>query len=66
MDLTAHVRATRVDRVEHALAVANLPPLHRDPFDRLLVAQARGAGLTLVTADNDIARYDVAQVNARS
>ncbi len=37
---------------------------HRDPFDRLLVAVAHGAGLTLVTADNGIARYDIAQVNA--
>jgi len=32
---------------EHGLAVANLPPHHRDPFDRLLVAQARQEGFTL-------------------
>lgn len=43
----------------HALAVADLPLLHRDPFDRLLVAQARHLGLAVVTADVDIARYDV-------
>lgn len=43
----------------HALAVAELPMLHRDPFDRVLVAQARHLGLTIVTADPDIARYDV-------
>ena len=35
----------------HAEATASLPPLHRDPFDRLLVAQARDEGLTLVTHD---------------
>lgn len=43
----------------HALAVADLPMLHKDPFDRMLVAQARHMGLTIVTADADIARYDV-------
>ena len=43
----------------HALAVADLPTLHRDPFDRVLVAQARHLELTIVTADADIARYDV-------
>jgi len=43
----------------HALAVSELPPLHRDPFDRILVAQARGLRLTIVTADVNIARYEV-------
>ncbi len=43
----------------HALAVFELPPLHRDPFDRLLVAQARALRLRIVTADAQIARYDV-------
>lgn len=43
----------------HALALADLPPLHRDPFDRMLVAQARHLALTIVTADADVARYDV-------
>lgn len=43
----------------HALAVGELPPLHRDPFDRVLVAQARGLRLTILTADVNIARYDV-------
>ena len=43
----------------HALAVADLPPHHRDPFDRVLVAQAQVEGLTLVTADATLARYDV-------
>jgi PIN domain nuclease of toxin-antitoxin system len=44
----------------HALALAELPPLHRDPFDRILVAQARLLDLTIATADPQIARYPVA------
>lgn len=43
----------------HALAVSELPLLHRDPFDRLLVAQARLLGLHVVTSDEQISRYDV-------
>jgi PIN domain nuclease of toxin-antitoxin system len=43
----------------HALAVAALPALHRDPFDRLLIAQAIVEGLTLVTADEQVRAYDV-------
>lgn len=43
----------------HALAVTSLPPLHRDPFDRLLVAQARSIDATLVTADERLGRYPV-------
>lgn len=42
---------------EHAIAVAGLPPLHGDPFDRLLIAQAISEGLTLVTGDAQVARY---------
>lgn len=41
----------------HAAAVADLPPHHRDPFDRLLVAQARVEGITLITSDVTLARY---------
>jgi PIN domain nuclease of toxin-antitoxin system len=41
----------------HAAAVADLPLLHRDPFDRLLVAQAQVEGITLLTADALVARY---------
>ena len=41
----------------HVLAVAQLPPLHRDPFDRLLLAQAEREGLLLITADALVARY---------
>ncbi len=43
----------------HADLVASLPPHHRDPFDRLLVAQATLEGLPLVSDDNSIRRYDV-------
>ena len=43
----------------HALAVADLPPHHRDPFDRLLVAQARLLRVPILTADRQLARYDV-------
>ncbi len=45
--------------IEHALLAASLPPIHRDPFDRMLVAQAQIEGLTLVTADPMLSRYDV-------
>ena len=49
----------------HALAAASLPLLHRDPFDRVLVAQARIEGLTLVTADATLEAYDVALVHVQ-
>jgi len=41
----------------HAIAVAALPHIHKDPFDRLLIAQAMVEGITLLTADSTIARY---------
>src|SRR5580704_17310108 len=41
----------------HATAVAGLPRIHKDPFDRMLVAQATVAGLTLVTSDPAVANY---------
>mgnify|MGYP001243302364 CR=1 FL=1 len=41
----------------HAVAVSGLPPLHRNPFDRLLVAQALTEGITLLTADALVAQY---------
>jgi PIN domain nuclease of toxin-antitoxin system len=50
--------------VEHAVAAAELPPHHADPFDRLLVAQAQLEGLTLVARDDRILRYDVALLDA--
>ena len=41
----------------HAVAVDLLPPIHRDPFDRILVAQAQVEGITLLTADEVVGRY---------
>ena len=46
----------RVDS-EHVLAVKHLPPLHKDPFDRLLLAQSGVEGAMLVTADVRLAQY---------
>jgi len=43
----------------HALTTASLPPLHRDPFDRMLVAQAQALDATLITADSLLAEYPV-------
>jgi PIN domain nuclease of toxin-antitoxin system len=42
---------------EHVLAVDSLPPIHKDPFDRLLVAQAQVESVTLLTADLLLGRY---------
>jgi PIN domain nuclease of toxin-antitoxin system len=42
---------------EHALLVRTLPALHKDPFDRMLIAQAQSEGLTLLTADKELAAY---------
>jgi PIN domain nuclease of toxin-antitoxin system len=50
--------------MDHAFAVRTLPPIHSDPFDRMLIAQARFEGLTIVTADPAIAAYDVRTVDA--
>ena len=47
---------------EHAAATAQLPDIHADPFDRLLIAQARTEGLTLITADDSVAEYGDAVV----
>ena len=41
----------------HVLVVGQLPALHRDPFDRLLLAQAQADGLLLITADQQLAQY---------
>ena len=48
----------------HVEACADLPMHHRDPFDRMLVAQARLGGLILVTRDRNIAMYDIPVVTA--
>lgn len=44
---------------QHAEAVRNLPLIHKDPFDRLLIVQAQIEGLCLLTADDQIQKYDI-------
>jgi PIN domain nuclease of toxin-antitoxin system len=41
----------------HAVAIDTLPPLHNDPFDRILIAQAQVEGIVLLTADERLAKY---------
>ena len=48
--------------IDHALAVQHLPHHHKDPFDRLLIAQAKIENLTLVSRDAHFKRYDVETV----
>jgi PIN domain nuclease of toxin-antitoxin system len=48
----------------HALYVSALPPHHRDPFDRLLIAQAILEGVPIVSADAEMLRYDVEVLKA--
>jgi len=60
-----HEAKTRLSELaELAQQGGSLPPLHRDPFDRMLVAQAQAEGLELVTADADLAGYGVRLVDA--
>jgi PIN domain nuclease of toxin-antitoxin system len=61
--IDAGVRVLGLD-VEHGLALASLPMHHRDPFDRLLVVQARAERLTIVSADRRLAAYDVPIIDA--
>jgi PIN domain nuclease of toxin-antitoxin system len=49
-------------RPDHIAEVYTLPPLHKDPFDRVLVGQAAVEGLKLVTTDGEIPRYASARV----
>ena len=50
--------------VAHAVAAGELPPHHRDPFDRMLVAQAQLDDLTIVADDAEIAKYDATLLDA--
>lgn len=50
--------------LRHTRAIESLPRHHGDPFDRMLVAQAQTDGLTIVTSDRKIARYQVAVMRA--
>jgi len=51
--------------IAHAITAGELPPHHKDPFDRMLVAQAQTEDLTLVAGDAEIAKYDVELLDAR-
>ncbi len=46
-------------RMQHSLHIRRLPPLHKDPFDRMLIAQAHFESIPILTSDNIIARYPV-------
>jgi PIN domain nuclease of toxin-antitoxin system len=46
----------------HALEILQLPPIHRDPFDRMLIAQAISEGIVLLTHDDIVRQYDSAPV----
>ncbi|HWF32209.1 MAG TPA: type II toxin-antitoxin system VapC family toxin [Solirubrobacteraceae bacterium] len=60
LDAVAAARFAELDiTFAHARMAGGLPRHHGDPFDRMLVAQARSEGLTIVTADRRIAAYDV-------
>jgi PIN domain nuclease of toxin-antitoxin system len=48
----------------HGEKAGELPPLHRDPFDRMLVAQAQAEGLDIVTGDGIISNYGVKTIDA--
>ena len=58
-----HFRPLPID-FQHALAVRNLPYYHRDPFDRMLIAQAQCEDLILMTADPRIAAYGIRTLDA--
>lgn len=49
---------------EHSLATYDLPLIHKDPFDRLLIAQSSTEGIPLITADKEIQKYDFAFIPA--
>ena len=60
-----HVTSDWLESVEAGgITPLDMPLLHRDPFDRMIVAQAQALGLTIVTRDRNIARYDVPVLRA--
>ncbi len=50
--------------IAHALGINDLPPIHRDPFDRLMLSQAKIEGLTFVSRDVHVPHYGVAYLPA--
>jgi PIN domain nuclease of toxin-antitoxin system len=63
VDTPAEIASNRFEplaiELEHGIAAGELPPHHRDPFDRVLIAQAQLESIRIVTADAAFARYDV-------
>jgi PIN domain nuclease of toxin-antitoxin system len=57
LSLDTHVFLPLHITIAHALAVETLPPYHRDPFDRLLIAQARHEGFEFVSRDSHVKLY---------
>jgi PIN domain nuclease of toxin-antitoxin system len=50
----------------HGESAGSLPEIHRDPFDRMLIAQAQAEGLELMTSDSEIPKYGIRVIDARS
>ena len=69
-DLVAQLRSGGFEMLaistDHAERAPTLPPHHRDPFDRMLIAQAQTESLTFLSADGAIAAYEVEHLDARS
>ncbi len=67
-DLPEQVERTGVTilpvSTRHAWGVRDLPPIHRDPFDRLLISQVLAEGLTMISADHVMDRYPIPLVRA--
>jgi PIN domain nuclease of toxin-antitoxin system len=68
VDLPERIRDSELPNLHittnHVIAAGRLPLIHRDPFDRMLVAQAQAEGLTLVTRDKTLHDYQVAVLSA--
>jgi PIN domain nuclease of toxin-antitoxin system len=62
--LVAHGYAELTVAAEHVLKIETLPMLHKDPFDRLLIAQAREEGMQLLTVDASVLLYGESTLNA--
>jgi PIN domain nuclease of toxin-antitoxin system len=52
-------------RPEHVTELQTLPPIHKDPFDRMLIAQAAAEGMTLLTTDRDVKKYGSDRIRIR-
>ena len=64
-ELSLHRFKTLPITAEHATRIETLPDYHKDPFDRMLIAQAKHESFTLVTRERQIAKYDVTVLQAQ-